>query len=90
MDTCQVCTQTVHVNVTLSIDETVVARAREIARTRGTSLHQIIRDHLEHLTAASTPSLALAELEGLWESQSDERETEVWNREDLYDRPVLR
>lgn len=77
-------------NVTLSLDEALVARAREIARARGTSLNQLIRDQLEYLTSASDPSRALAELETLWEVESEERETSRWNREELYDRPVLR
>ena len=37
-------------NVTLSIDDQVVARARRLAATRGTSLNQLIRDYLEDLT----------------------------------------
>ena len=37
-------------NVTLSIDDQVVARARHLAATRGTSLNQLIRDYLEELT----------------------------------------
>lgn len=77
-------------NVTLSIDDSVVARAREIAHARGVSLNQLIRDHLELLTSASDPSRALAELEAVWKTEPDERETARWNREDLYDRPVLR
>ncbi len=36
-------------NITLSIDEQIVARAREKARAMGKSLNQEIRDHLQHL-----------------------------------------
>ncbi len=34
-------------NVTLSVDDRVVAEARRIAAVRGTSLNQIVRDFLK-------------------------------------------
>ena len=34
-------------NITLSIDDRVVAKARQIASVRGTSLNQLVRDYLE-------------------------------------------
>ena len=37
------------VNITLSIDEQVVDRAREKLRAMGKSLNQEIRDHLRHV-----------------------------------------
>ena len=37
-------------NVTMSIDERVVAEARRIAAARGTSLNQLVRDFLNELT----------------------------------------
>jgi hypothetical protein len=36
-------------NITLSVDEQVAARAREKLRAIGKSLNQEIRDHLQHL-----------------------------------------
>jgi hypothetical protein len=36
-------------NITLSIDEQLVERAREKLRATGKSLNQEIREHLEHL-----------------------------------------
>jgi hypothetical protein len=36
-------------NITLSIDEQLVERARETLRTVGKSLNQEIREHLQHL-----------------------------------------
>jgi hypothetical protein len=42
-------TYTVSVNITLSIDEQVVERAREKLRATGKSLNQEIREHLAHL-----------------------------------------
>jgi hypothetical protein len=37
------------VDITLSIDEQLVERAREMLRATGKSLNQEIREHLEHL-----------------------------------------
>lgn len=37
-------------NITLSIDEQVVARARKRAEALGKSLNQVIRDYLETIT----------------------------------------
>lgn len=42
-------TYTVLVNITLSIDEQIAARAREKLRAVGKSLNQEIRDHLRHV-----------------------------------------
>jgi len=42
-------TYTVHMNITLSIDEQIAERAREKLRAVGKSLNQEIRDHLQHL-----------------------------------------
>jgi len=36
-------------NVTIAIDDDLLARAREVARARGMSLQQLIRQHLEAL-----------------------------------------
>ena len=38
-------------NVTLSVDERVLERARSVARRRATTLNQLFRDWLEELTA---------------------------------------
>jgi len=78
------------VNVTLSIDELLVERARKLAASRGTSLNEMIRRLLEEATAASAPSNLLADLERLWAEEAGDTGGRKWRREDLYDRPVLR
>lgn len=77
-------------NVTLSIDEKLLARARELAHERGTSVNQLIRDYLERLTGGSGPADVMEQLEQLWSEQSGRSGGWKWNREELYDRPVLR
>lgn len=37
-------------NITLSVNDTLVTEARRVAATMGKSLNQIIREYLEHLT----------------------------------------
>ncbi len=39
-------------NLTLSIDEKIIERARTAAQAMGTSLNQIVRDHIERLSGA--------------------------------------
>lgn len=78
-------------NVTLSVDEEVLARARRLAAERGTSLNQLIRDYLAELTKAETRQSALEELEGLWSrNESGSGSGGKWTRDSLYDRAVLR
>ena len=77
-------------NVTLSVDERVLARARELAHERGTSVNQLIRDYLERITGRSGPSDVMEQIERLWADQSGRSGGWSWNREEVYDRPVLR
>ena len=77
-------------NVTLSIDDRLVKRARKLAANEGTSLNQMIRNLLEEVTAASSTEVLLDELETLWAEDAGDSGGRTWRREDLYDRPVLR
>lgn len=77
-------------NVTLSVDEDLIARARRFAEQRGTSLNQLIRDYLEELTAREARYTALAELESLWKREPGGSGGRTWDRDSLYDRAVLR
>ena len=73
-------------NVTLSVDEQVVARARQIAAVRGTSLNQLIRDYLEDLTRPGDVKSVLEQLDAVW-SGSTGRSHGPWTREELHERP---
>lgn len=59
------CTYTVVVNVTLSIDEQTVARARKKAQALGKSLNQLIRDYLESLAGGGSPESSVEEFKRL-------------------------
>lgn len=39
-------------NLTLSIDEKTIERARNAAQAMGTSLNQVVREHIERLSGA--------------------------------------
>lgn len=77
-------------NVTLSLDDALLDRARKLAARRGISLNQMIRDYLSEVTGGPSPEQLVAELDALWaESRGDSRGWR-FNREELHDRAVLR
>jgi len=77
-------------NVTLSIDERLVEEARKVAKARGTSLNQMIRDELERITAAVSGDDLVRELEAQWSRTEGRSGGWRWNREELHDRARLR
>jgi hypothetical protein len=52
-------------NVTLSIDEQTVARARKKAEALGKSLNQLIRDYLQKLVGSDDPEQSIEEFKRL-------------------------
>ena len=70
-------------NVTLSIDERVVARARKRAEALGKSLNQLIRDYLKTL-ADDDPERSIEEFKRL----SGRGNSRGWrfNRDEIHDR----
>ena len=77
-------TYTVFMNITLSIDEQIVERAREKLRATGKSVNQEIREHLQHIAGDDDLERDLEFLErtaGLGNSNGWK-----FNREELYER----
>ena len=72
-------------NITLSVDDRVVAEARRIAAVRGTSLNQIVRDFLNELTRVDEVESVVAQLDALW-AEEDRRSEGPWTREELHER----
>jgi hypothetical protein len=72
-------------NVTLSIDEQVVARARKKADSLGKSLNQLIRDYLQSLAGGDNPEQSIEEFERL----SGRGHSRGWrfNRDEIHERP---
>ena len=58
-------TYTVLMNVTLSIDEQLVARARKKADALGKNLNQLIRDYLQKLAGGDDPERSFEEFRKL-------------------------
>jgi Family of unknown function (DUF6364) len=65
VDTEYMRTYTVHMNVTLSIDEQLVAKARKKAAALGKSLNQLIRDYLQRLAGGDDPERSIEEFKRL-------------------------
>jgi hypothetical protein len=79
-------------NITLAIDDEIIEKVRTYAAERKTTVNAIVRRHLEKI-AAENDKRAEARLHLLRLAETSEgRMTPgyVWNREELYDRPVLR
>ena len=72
-------------NITLSIDDRVVAAARRIAADRGTSLNQLVRDYLNELTGSDDVESVLRELNAMW-SERTYRSEGPWTREEAHER----
>ena len=71
-------------NITLSVDEQVAARAREKLRAIGKSLNQEIRDHLQHLAGDDNLERDIEYLErfsGLGDSKGWK-----FNRDEIHER----
>jgi replicative DNA helicase len=71
-------------NVTLSIDEQLVARARKKAEAMGKSLNQMVRDYLQRLAGGDDAERSIEEFEQL----SGRGHSRGWrfNRNEIHER----
>jgi hypothetical protein len=71
-------------NVTLSLDDQVVTRARKKAEALGKSLNQLIRDYLERLAGGDDPERSIKEFKRL----SGRGHSRGWrfNRDEIHER----
>jgi hypothetical protein len=71
-------------NVTLSIDEQLVERARKRADALGKSLNQLIRDYLQKLAGGDDPERSIEEFQRL----SGKGHSRGWrfNRDEIHER----
>jgi ribosomal 50S subunit-associated protein YjgA (DUF615 family) len=65
IDTYYVRTYTVLMNLTLSIDERLVQRARKKAGAMGTSLNQLVREYIGKLARSQDIEQVIAEFDAL-------------------------
>jgi hypothetical protein len=84
VDTYYVHTYTVPMNITLSVDEQVVAKARKKAEALGKSLNQLIRDYLQSLAGGTNAERSIDEFRSL----SGRGHSRGWrfNREEIHER----
>jgi len=75
------------VNVTLSIDDEVIRRARRRAEAMGTSVNQLIRDYLENFSGKSDAAADAAEFERLSRAAQGDSRGWKFDREELHRRP---
>lgn len=71
-------------NLTLSVDERLVVKARKRAEALGKSLNQLVRDYLEHLAGPGDPDASIAEFRDL----SGRGHSRGWrfNRDEIHER----
>ena len=71
-------------NLTLSLDEQLAARARKRAEALGKSLNQLIREHLQKLAGDDDPEESIAEFRRL----SGKGHSRGWrfNRDEIHER----
>lgn len=77
-------TYTVNMNLTLSIDEQLVERAREKLRATGKTVNQEIREHLQHV-AGDDHALERELVEFARRAGQGNSKGWKWNRDELYD-----
>lgn len=73
-------------NVTLSIEDDVLQRARRRAEVLGTSVNQVIRDYLEQFSGTTDPDADATELENLSRAAGGDSRDWKFNREELHER----
>ena len=87
MDSQSARTYYVGMNITLSVDERLVQRARKKAEAMGKTLNQLVREYFERLAGSDDAERDVAELRRL--SREGSRQARRWrfNRDELHERP---
>lgn len=73
-------------NLTLSVDDEVVQKARRRAEAQGTSVNQLVREYLEQLAGTTDPAKDAAEFERLSRLAKGDSKGWKFNREELHER----
>jgi hypothetical protein len=73
-------------NVTLSVDDEIVHRARRRAEALGKSVNQLVREYLEQLAGPSDPIQDAAEFVRLSKLSKGDSRGWKFNREELHER----
>jgi Family of unknown function (DUF6364) len=73
-------------NLTLSVDDEVILRARRRAEALGTSVNQLVREYLEQLAGKSDPNEDAEEFERLSKLARGDSRGWKFNRDELHER----
>jgi Family of unknown function (DUF6364) len=73
-------------NLTLSVDEQTVERARKVARALGKSLNELVRDYLRGLAEEQSADRDIEELRELTRRAKGRSKGWRFNREELHER----
>ena len=79
-------TYAVIVNITLSVDDNVLQRARRHAERLGTSVNQLVRDYLEQIAGKSEVEEDAAEFERLSSISGGRSKGWKFDRDELHER----
>jgi hypothetical protein len=74
-------------NLTLSIDDATIRKARKRAEAMGTSVNQLVREYLQQLAGDSNPQADANEFERLSRLSGGNSEGWKFNRDELHGRP---
>ena len=79
-------------NLTVTIDDKVLKRARIRALERGTSVNAVVSEYLERFAGSDATAAALADFLELAAraDASSGPDGRSWRRTDIYDRSILR
>jgi len=73
-------------NLTLSVDERVVRRARKVAESMGLSLNQAVRQFLEELAGSDTAERDIQELKQLSDRSEGRSGGRRFDRDEIHER----
>lgn len=73
-------------NITLSIDDEVIRRARQQAEVLGTSVNQLVRDYLEKFVGVRDPAADAEEFTRLSRLSHGNSRGWKFNREEIHER----
>lgn len=74
-----------NMNLTLSVADDVVERAREVAQQQGTSLNALVRTYLERLAGRPGGEDLAGQFGALWHERSGRSGGWRFDREELYE-----
>lgn len=73
-------------NLTLSVDDQIVERARKVARAMGKSLNELVREYLRTLSADDNAARDIEELKALSRRAKGRSRGWRFNRQELHER----